>query len=193
MEKKGVAELSIAISLPIHNWSPQLKAVLGSLKAQSAKLQVAVMMTHDDPKIRADLDRSGLSFHYSRIGPDAGQAAAIAEGWANTDSPILAWLNTDDALASQALTRISALFEEDSNLDLVYGHSTISDGTNTIWGYHPAVQPSQNLIARTNIISQPSCFFRRNTVDAIGGLNTCLLYTSPSPRDGLLSRMPSSA
>ena len=25
------------------------------------------------------------------------------------------------------------------------------------------------------------------------GLNTCLLYTSPSPRDGLLSRMPSSA
>ena len=27
----------------------------------------------------------------------------------------------------------------------------------------------------------------------IDWLNTCLLYTSPSPRDGLLSRMPSSA
>ena len=27
----------------------------------------------------------------------------------------------------------------------------------------------------------------------IDTLNTCLLYTSPSPRDGLLSRMPSSA
>ena len=26
-----------------------------------------------------------------------------------------------------------------------------------------------------------------------GPLMTCLLYTSPSPRDGLLSRMPSSA
>ena len=25
------------------------------------------------------------------------------------------------------------------------------------------------------------------------GSNVCLLYTSPSPRDGLLSRMPSSA
>ena len=25
------------------------------------------------------------------------------------------------------------------------------------------------------------------------GFGTCLLYTSPSPRDGLLSRMPSSA
>ena len=30
--------------------------------------------------------------------------------------------------------------------------------------------------------------------DYIGGhARTCLLYTSPSPRDGLLSRMPSSA
>ena len=27
----------------------------------------------------------------------------------------------------------------------------------------------------------------------IGTIHTCLLYTSPSPRDGLLSRMPSSA
>ena len=26
-----------------------------------------------------------------------------------------------------------------------------------------------------------------------GGYHACLLYTSPSPRDGLLSRMPSSA
>ena len=28
---------------------------------------------------------------------------------------------------------------------------------------------------------------------ALGKYDTCLLYTSPSPRDGLLSRMPSSA
>ena len=28
---------------------------------------------------------------------------------------------------------------------------------------------------------------------ALAGHDTCLLYTSPSPRDGLLSRMPSSA
>ena len=28
---------------------------------------------------------------------------------------------------------------------------------------------------------------------AVINVNSCLLYTSPSPRDGLLSRMPSSA
>ena len=34
----------------------------------------------------------------------------------------------------------------------------------------------------------------QNVYDLHGqSLETCLLYTSPSPRDGLLSRMPSSA
>ena len=36
----------------------------------------------------------------------------------------------------------------------------------------------------------------RSTYDYVfttGGIGPCLLYTSPSPRDGLLSRMPSSA
>ena len=32
-----------------------------------------------------------------------------------------------------------------------------------------------------------------NKATAIAWLSVCLLYTSPSPRDGLLSRMPSSA
>ena len=47
---------------------------------------------------------------------------------------------------------------------------------------HTAAQPSHDLAA-----SRP---FDDFDVNAVG---TCLLYTSPSPRDGLLSRMPSSA
>ena len=35
--------------------------------------------------------------------------------------------------------------------------------------------------------------FRNNYRNLVDRDNTCLLYTSPSPRDGLLSRMPSSA
>ena len=34
---------------------------------------------------------------------------------------------------------------------------------------------------------------KSNVVDALAWVMGCLLYTSPSPRDGLLSRMPSSA
>ena len=34
---------------------------------------------------------------------------------------------------------------------------------------------------------------KRNRLQYAREITTCLLYTSPSPRDGLLSRMPSSA
>ena len=40
------------------------------------------------------------------------------------------------------------------------------------------------------ILSSEACLF---CGAGLVHLNTCLLYTSPSPRDGLLSRMPSSA
>ena len=33
----------------------------------------------------------------------------------------------------------------------------------------------------------------RQSISKYEGAQACLLYTSPSPRDGLLSRMPSSA
>ena len=35
--------------------------------------------------------------------------------------------------------------------------------------------------------------FPGGVVEVADRIKTCLLYTSPSPRDGLLSRMPSSA
>ena len=50
-----------------------------------------------------------------------------------------------------------------------------------------------------NTRGQPLATLQAGTTTQIGGLTligknyTCLLYTSPSPRDATLSRMPSSA
>ena len=46
------------------------------------------------------------------------------------------------------------------------------------------------LNAYRNATVEPEIF---REMGALGLLGICLLYTSPSPRDGLLSRMPSSA
>ena len=56
-----------------------------------------------------------------------------------------------------------------------------------------------SLSVNKNVISidgDGSILMNMNTLATIGNrapYNYCLLYTSPSPRDGLLSRMPSSA
>ena len=49
--------------------------------------------------------------------------------------------------------------------------------------YNPIIPLDPNIFASDMVL-----VYRKAGVD-----NGCLLYTSPSPRDGLLSRMPSSA
>ena len=60
------------------------------------------------------------------------------------------------------------------------------------------VEPGDRVgIMLPNLLQQPiitlGCLMHGVTIVNINPLYTCLLYTSPSPRDGLLSRMPSSA
>ena len=45
----------------------------------------------------------------------------------------------------------------------------------------------------TNYIPEPTPEYDPNNQQQVLQSLDCLLYTSPSPRDGLLSRMPSSA
>ena len=45
----------------------------------------------------------------------------------------------------------------------------------------------------TNLERDPDTYDKKNAFCDILIIGSCLLYTSPSPRDGLLSRMPSSA
>ena len=61
--------------------------------------------------------------------------------------------------------------------------------------YAPAapVQSGGCSACGTASVDEPSGFQARRAARKEGLSNNCLLYTSPSPRDGLLSRMPSSA
>ena len=53
--------------------------------------------------------------------------------------------------------------------------------------------PSSFIIGASGIVIDGDPGWNSVTVDTSMDYNNCLLYTSPSPRDGLLSRMPSSA
>ena len=59
------------------------------------------------------------------------------------------------------------------------------------------MQPINDILAKANVPDESSSFSpmgRHIAKVNLEYLDTlCLLYTSPSPRDGLLSRMPSSA
>ena len=57
----------------------------------------------------------------------------------------------------------------------------------------PSFRPSFRVHWSLSLLGAIGCLGVMFLIDAFATVCACLLYTSPSPRDGLLSRMPSSA
>jgi GT2 family glycosyltransferase len=166
-----------AIAMPVGAWHPLLPAALDSLACQDTCVEIAFLDASGDPRVAAAADASGLDFTYRRTGPDKGQAAAIAEGWARTRAPILGWLNADDLLVPGALAAVSQAFDADSDAGVVHGGSDFIDEAGHVIGVHDHVAEAGPLLYRSNLISQPSCFARRSSVEAAGGIDETLVYT----------------
>ena len=81
-------------------------------------------------------------------------------------------------------------------INILAGLVNKSAGSVQIWGFDQDSNPRQ---ARASIGVMPQelnldpFFTPRRALEVQAGLYGCLLYTSPSPRDATLSRMPSSA
>ena len=165
-----------SISVPVGAYHPFLPACLESLARQDASVRVALLDASGDERVRALADRYDDVLAYRRHGPDAGQAAAIMEGWAETDGDVLGWLNADDILFPGALARAAGAMAA-GPFDAVYGPSTILDAKGRTTGYHWSVEPPGPRLLESGLISQPSCFFTRAAHDAAGGMKPDLHYT----------------
>lgn len=165
------------ISVPVGAWHPLLEQCLASLAAQGVALEVALLDASGDERVRALADKYADLLTYCHHGPDDGQTDAIAQGWEHTKGDILGWLNADDVLAPEALSHAVTAFAENPDAAIVYGLSTICDDYGRVTGYHWNVRPTADDILSTCSISQPSCFFRRQALEAIGGLDRSLHYT----------------
>lgn len=168
--------LRFACAIPVGGWHPFLPAALESLAEQSVPLEVALLDASGDDRVAMAADTAGVNFTYRRSGPDAGQAAAIAEGWRETGGEIVFWLNADDRLLPGVLSQVAAAFQASEPPDVVFGGSQFINARGDVTGRHEQVADATDLLLRSNTISQPSCFVRRKAVDQVGGLNESLHY-----------------
>jgi len=170
-------QLRFVISVPVGAWNDGLRATFASLAMQTPQPCVALLDASDDPRVAALADEYGDLIAYRRHGLDAGQSAAIAEGWDKVEGDILHWLNVDDALMPGALSSVADAFETDPDADAVYGHSIILDSQGALRGAHPAVDPERlGALPYDCVISQPSCFVRREAIERAGGLDPAFHY-----------------
>ncbi|MGD9800874.1 MAG: glycosyltransferase [Parvularculaceae bacterium] len=167
----------ISISVPVGAYHDLLPTCFRSLASQRENIRVSLLDASGDPRVVDLANAFETLFAYRRHGPDGGQSDAIIEGWRNTPGDVLGWLNADDFLYPGAIGKVVARFESDPSIDVVAGHSAICDAAGRMTGYHWAVAPPGENLRSGCVISQPSCFFRRDAYERAGGLDQALHYT----------------
>ena len=106
----------------------------------------------------------------------------------------VAWLF--DSSSSMEIADVGDVSRRQDMLDALQGNDLLDASTfqHDLYRFGSQLEPVDTLSALTDDTVNE----KTNIAGSLNGLlddlnKTCLLYTSPSPRDGLLSRMPSSA
>jgi glycosyltransferase involved in cell wall biosynthesis len=169
--------LTFSVAMPVRDHVDFLDTALRSLEAQQAALQVAVLDASDGDRVQDVVRGRRVAVAYGYHRADAGQAAAIQEGWNNTHGQIVAWLNADDYYFPGALDRVAAVFDAQPDVDVVFGHAVHVSAEGDFLSYFPAIDPDPQTLTDSCSIAQPSCFVRRSAMERVGGLNVALHFT----------------
>lgn len=105
--------------------------------------------------------------------PDDGQAQAVNKGWKLARGEILGWVNADDLLAPDAVSRAVEVLQEQAHIIGVYGNCNFIDSAGKKIGEYGvrAYDYPALFIGSEDYIPQPSVFVRRGIVERIGFLN----------------------
>ena len=145
-----------------------LLQTLRSLDAQTVHVSVAICAVEDSKELRDTLESFSHLVSYMRCSPDAGQSAAINEGWAALNAHYYGWLNDDDMLHPDALSKVLKAFQT-THADVVYGRTDIIQDSVLRIGYGDV--PLGDSLRRENRIAQPSTFVKQSALAKLSGDN----------------------
>jgi len=108
----------------------------------------------------------------------SGQTAAINQGWQLTSGEVIAWINSDDVYAPEALRRVGEYFQSHPEVDIVYGDCDMIDADGQFLKMYPtqSFDFAELVRATINFVPQPATFLRRGVVEKTGPLDESLSY-----------------
>ena len=108
--------------------------------------------------------------------PDKGAANALNKGFAKATGDILTWINSDDYYDADVLTAVCDIFENNPDIDFVYGNLTFVNEDKTIILKDKTVRYSFDLLVNyyADAVRQPAIFFRRELFNKVGNLDETL-------------------
>jgi glycosyltransferase involved in cell wall biosynthesis len=115
--------------------------------------------------------------------PDEGQADALNKGLSMASGDVIGWLNSDDLYEQAALATVAAIFEQETDVQWLYGQVRIIDAQDR--EIRRWITQYKNLRMRRfryekllaeNYLSQMGVFWRRSAAEAVGPFRQDLHY-----------------
>lgn len=166
----------VSLVTPSYNGMPCLRAAIDSVLEQDYPgIEYLVMDGGSTDGTLALLREYGDRLKWVSA-PDAGQADAIARGFAQTSGEILGWLNADDVLKPGAVRAAVDALLAHPGAGLVYGKADFIDAGGRTIGPCTVVEPysRHRLLHYGDYIIQPAAFFTRLAYTTVGGLDRSL-------------------
>ena len=167
----------IAIVTPSLNQAPFLEGCLCSVfDQQYPGLEYLVM---DGGSVDGSVEiirRYSDRLAFWRSAPDAGQSAAINEGFDRSTGDIMGWLNSDDRLAPGALQTVVSFFAEHPECEWLAGAGEmVSPKGKPLGRTTPGPMDFDALVDwDRHPLFQPAVFWRRSLWQRAGGLDADL-------------------
>ena len=167
-----MSDSKFTIVTPSYNQAKYLAWTLRSVLLQRySNLEYVVMDGGSTDGSREIIESCSSFLHHWQSEPDAGQAAAIHNGFQKSDGEICAWLNSDDLLAPNTLQFVNAYFRANPNIDMIYSNRVYIGPGNDVNGCWILPKHSDYLMRRWDLIPQETAFWRRSAMDRAGGVD----------------------
>jgi glycosyltransferase involved in cell wall biosynthesis len=168
----------VTIVTPSYNQAPFLEATIRSVLLQNyPNLEYIVIDGGSTDGSVAIIEKYApwLSFWVSER--DEGQADAINKGFARSTGEILGWLNSDDLLRPNALSRVARVFMSHPSVNVVCGFRKVVNTRGQFRWNRVHDTPHDEAMRHICFVSQETVFWRRKVYETIGPLDAAFRYT----------------
>lgn len=100
---------------------------------------------------------------------DSGQTAAINKGFTKSTGEIMAWINSDDLVASGALRRVANHFVAQPEIQVVYGNRVVINEEGLEIGRWILPRHSKRVLQWSDFVPQETLYWTRNAWNLVGG------------------------
>ncbi len=165
--------MKISIVTPSFNQAQYIKQTIESVLSQQTDFEIEYIII-DGGSTDGSIDiirsyESKLSYWVSE--PDKGQSDAIAKGLARATGDVLAWLNSDDVLAVDAVDIALKYLIKYPSVGMVYGNRLALNENGQVLYRKRMLPIGANSVYVSMIVGQESCFWRRELYEKVGGVN----------------------